>query len=272
MEIRLGGFSFRYIASQPRVISDITIAVASGSCCAVLGPTGAGKTTFLSAIAGVLGAHHSAGVGQGEITIGKTNFRPMPQKILFPLVGLTLQESQVMISGLRETVGDEIRFTLENIGLDSLQHEERVEHVMESLGIQHLRERKPTTLSGGELQRVVLASLLVAQPAVLLLDEPINSLDAEATHRLIRILRSLHGSTTVLFTDCQVELAILAADSVLVLEEGRKVFFGDKRSFLTSLPQLGHLLPTKNWQDVLHRLSKAKSIQSERLARVVGIS
>ena len=196
----------------------------------------------------------------------------MPQKILFPQVGLTLQESHIMISGLRETVYDEIRFTLENIGLDSLAHEERLKSVMESVGIQHLRNRKPSTLSGGELQRVALATILVGQPSVLLLDEPTNSLDTEAIRRLVKILRGLHGRTTVLFSDYQVELAIVLADFVLVLEEGRKVFFGDKRSFLTQLSQFDDILPTKNWQDVIHRLSKAKSSQSERIARLVGIS
>ncbi|MBI4427662.1 MAG: ABC transporter ATP-binding protein [Ignavibacteriales bacterium] len=272
MEIRLDGFSFQYVSSQPTVVSEVSVAVASGACCAILGPTGAGKTTLLLAISGALGAQHSSGTGRGEISVGPHVFRPMPDKVLFPQVGLCLQEPQIMISGLRDTVYDEIKFSLENISVDPELHEEQIVSVMERLGIQHLRDRKPFTLSGGELQRLTLATLLVVQPPVLLLDEPGNSLDDDALSRLVRILRQLRGRTTVLFSDNQPDLAILAADSILIMEDGEVISFGDKKSFLKNLGEFKSSLPVRKWQDVIRVLSRSSSLRAKRVKKRFGLA
>ncbi|MBI3003845.1 MAG: ABC transporter ATP-binding protein [Ignavibacteriales bacterium] len=271
MEITLDRFSFHYAPSQQDVVSGITMGIPKGSCCAVLGPTGAGKTTLLLAISGALAAHYSSGVGEGEIAIGPKVFRPMPDKILFPEVGLALQESHLMISGLHETVRGEVGFSLENIGTDTKVKEEKIVLAMENVGILHLAERNPFMLSGGELQRVVLAALLAVQPAVLLLDEPSNSLDAEATAMLVRILRGLHKNTTVVFSDHQLDLAILVADRFLVLQDGEMVFFGEKKPFLKNLEQFKGFLPVDQWSKVIPQLSRKHAPHIRLLSRLLEI-
>jgi len=270
MELKLDSFSFRYSPSQPFALSKVSGVIPKGSCCAILGPTGAGKSTLLLGLSGALGADHSSGNGDGRISVGAEVFEPMPDRILFPQVGLCLQDPNIMISGLQETVYDEIRFSLENIGIDPGDHETRVRSVMNDVGISDLSGRKPSSLSGGELQRVALASLLVAQPSILLLDEPVNSLDAEGFTRVARIVRGLHGKTTVVFSDHQLELAILVADSILVMREGEVTFSGTKRQFLNNLGEFKNLLPVGEWQDVIYRLSGADDRLRRALSTVLG--
>jgi energy-coupling factor transport system ATP-binding protein len=147
-------------------------------------------------------------------------FDGLPGQILFPVAGLVLQDPYVQISGVRDTVFDEILFTLENLGKIPIDPRKTVVSLLQRLGIDHLAERKPTSLSGGETQCVALAAILIAQPPLLLLDEPTTALDSNAQDKLRLILRSLQGKTTVLITDTQIDFALSIADEILLLDHG----------------------------------------------------
>ena len=271
MEIEARDFSFRYSESANAALSSLTFAIPSGSCCAILGPTGAGKTTLLYALSGALGAHYSSGRGTGLVRIGGEEFNPVPQNVLFPRVGLALQEPHVQISGLRETVLEEIQFTLENIGLDDNLIEARTIDILRQLRIQHLAERKPGTLSGGEMQRVALASLLVARPPVILLDEPVTSIDGPGCLTLARSIVSLKKKSTVLFTDTGLDLALSVADLILVLAAGQQMFFGEKKLFLQNLQSFSGILPAHIWQSISNKLLSPGTDRQRRFARALGI-
>jgi energy-coupling factor transporter ATP-binding protein EcfA2 len=249
----------------------LTFIVPSGSCCAILGPTGAGKTTLLYALSGALGAF-SSGLGTGSVRIGGEEFNPFPRNVLFPRVGLALQEPHVQISGLRESVLEEIQFTLENIGLDEHLVESRAIDILKQMGILHLAERKPSSLSGGEMQRVALASLLVARPSVVLLDEPTTSLDSHGCLALARTIVSMKNISTVLFTDVGLDLPLVAADWILVLQKGSVSYFGSKSEFLREMGRFRDILPTEALDPVLKTLlDPASSRQWCRYAQVLGI-
>jgi energy-coupling factor transporter ATP-binding protein EcfA2 len=247
LEIEISNFSYSYGMNSPRVLSSIAMTVPKGKICALLGPTNAGKTTLLQALSGVLGSHHHEGVGDGSIQIGSEMYSPLPQNVLFPTVGLTIQEPFYQISGFRETVHEEILLTLEALGMTGVEADARISDVEELLGISHLSARKPSTLSGGELQRVALATMLVARPPVLLMDEPCNSLDGIAQQRMILALHALKGMTTVIFTDCKIDFALRTADVYFVLEGGRIVFSGSRSQFLRKLPEFRSVLPVDQW-------------------------
>ena len=152
--IAFSNFILQYSGTSDPVLSSLSFELEGGSCCAVLGPNGAGKSTILNAIAGSLGKHHPESFATGTLEIGSQSFQGLPRNILFPSVGLVLQDPYVQISGIRDTVFDELLFTLENIGAATAHAEGAIQELLRGLGIEHLSMRKPTTLSGGETQRV----------------------------------------------------------------------------------------------------------------------
>jgi energy-coupling factor transporter ATP-binding protein EcfA2 len=239
--------SLQYSASEPKALSSLSLEVPAGSCCAILGPTGAGKSTLLHCLAGTMRRHHPESLSTGQIQIGEVAHHGVPEHILFPVSGLVLQDPYVQISGVRDTVYDEILFTLENLGTMPQRPREVIETLLKGLGVDHLAARKPTSLSGGETQRVALAAIMIAQPHVLLLDEPTTALDSNAQEKLRLILHSLRGKTTILLTDTQIDFALAVADQFIVLDGGRIIFQGNLKALMTQLKSLSSLLPVDSW-------------------------
>jgi energy-coupling factor transporter ATP-binding protein EcfA2 len=199
----------------------------------------------------------------GNVSIGDESFGGISREILFPRVGLVLQDPSVQISGVRDTVFEEVLFTLENVGAVGDDSDSRIQLILRQLGIEHLAHRKPTSLSGGETQRVALATILVARPEVLLLDEPISALDATAQARLRSILLHLRGTTTVLVTDTQIDFPLSVCDRILALDHGRAVVFAEPQQLLSndqSLPMIGGW---QRWRDIAREL-EGRSDSSHR--------
>jgi len=266
-ELEIMEFSFQYPAQSTWALEGISLTIPSGSCCALLGPTGAGKSTFLSAISGIRGKHYKEGNASGAIRIGEETYRPFPHAPQFPVVLMALQDTHAHISGLYETVEEEIGFTLLNLGRSKEEVVNRVQSILEELGILHLRNRSVTQLSEGELHRVALATILVAQPSVLLLDEPLNALDQASRQRIKHILSALKVRTTVLFTDYDIDLALALADNILLFDQGRTLFFGERTQFLRNLHHFSHVLDVHEWNSILKTIRTHRT-SSPRIARV----
>ena len=245
LELTISNLSFQYWQHSPKVLRDINLRVPSGSICAVLGPTNAGKSTLLHAIAGILGAHNREAIAHGQIQVANDVFTPLPNKVLFPTVGMTLQEPYFQISALRTNVLDEVCLTLESFDLPRSEIRRRAQQILADLGLSEFSDRNPVTLSGGELQRVALANVLVANPEILLLDEPCNSLDGNAQKRLTTIIRNLKGSTTTILADYQIEFAMSVADHFVVLNSGTIDFQGGRAELTKHLSDFSALLPVE---------------------------
>ena len=271
--ITLERVTYRYAPDTAPALSDLSISLPGGTCCAILGPTGSGKSTLMQLLAGVLAKHHPESVAEGSLTIGNRRYTPLPKDILFPEVGLALQDPYVQISGIRETTRKEIELTLETLGRDLVNEGGNIGRLMHQLGIAHLASRTPTTLSGGETQRVALATILIANPDVLLLDEPATALDYGAQANLKIILQSLRGTATVLFTDTHIDLPLEVADTFIVLKAGRVQFEGSRTSFLEHLPDFADLLPVEAWGNVLGALKgNPQSPSFRRIVQAAGLS
>ncbi|MEX1275873.1 MAG: ABC transporter ATP-binding protein [Bacteroidota bacterium] len=272
LPITLERVSYRYAPNTTPALSDINMVLQSGTCCVILGPTGSGKSTLLHLLAGVLAKHYPESVGEGVLTIGEHRYTPFPEGILFPTVALALQDHYVQISGIRDTTRKEIELTLETLGRDPLRERASIDRLLQQLGIAHLAERKPTALSGGETQRVALATILIANPEIVLLDEPATALDYGAQSRLKLLLQSLRGTSSVVFTDTRIDLPLDVADRFIVLDAGRIHFDGNRRSFLEQLPDFGDLLPVQDWQEAIHEVKgRQDSPLRHRILRAAGL-
>lgn len=262
--------SFRYAGVTRPALSEISLSLPPKTVCAVLGPASSGKSTLFQALAGIAGKHYPAAEITGQLSIDGSPLEEIPREILFPTIGLVMQEPQVMLSGMYETVEQEIAFTLHNLGYPPAEIENRVQEILTTLHLQHLATRHPQRLSGGELQRVAMATILVAKPSVLLLDEPRNSLDCAGIDALVGILREYKQSSTILFSDYQIELALATADYILTIDGGKQLFFGPTAEFLRRIREFTSFLVTHDWVECLEAAQRLNSHHARRLLAKVG--
>src|ERR1700738_373673 len=208
--ITLRGVNKRY--ADFAALDDINFAVPSGSLTALLGPSGSGKSTLLRVIAG-LDVPDS-----GTVTIdGHDVTRVPPQR---RGIGFVFQHYAAF---KHMTVRDNIAYGLKIRKRPKSEVKQKVDHLLEVVGLSGFQGRYPNQLSGGQRQRMALARALAVDPEVLLLDEPFGALDAKVREDLRTWLRRLHDEghvTTVLVTHDQTE-ALDVADRIAVLNKGR---------------------------------------------------
>jgi sulfate/thiosulfate transport system ATP-binding protein len=193
-------------------LDNVDFDVPTGSLTALLGPSGSGKSTLLRAIAGL------DQPDTGTITIGGRDVTTVaPQR---RGIGFVFQHYAAF---KHLTVRDNVGFGLKIRRKPKAEITEKVDHLLEVVGLSGFQTRYPSQLSGGQRQRMALARALAVDPQVLLLDEPFGALDAKVRDDLRAWLRRLHDEvhvTTVLVTHDQAE-ALDVADRIAVLREGR---------------------------------------------------
>lgn len=271
LNVSIENLSVRFAGAQHFSIRDLNLKIPPGAICAVLGESGAGKTTLLSTLAGIVGKHHRSSCSVGIIRIGEETYSPIPTEILYPKVGYVMHDPYVQISGVRETVRDEILFTLDNLDLPIAEKDRRMGDIINTFRLAKLTKRKPTDLSGGELQRVVLASICVSRPELLLLDEPTVSLDSFATDRLIQFIRNLSQSATIIFTDNTIESALKVATMVVILANGSIIFEGTRQEFITNLTRFSDILPVGSWVEIRNQVIRSpETIINRRVRRLIS--
>lgn len=227
--IRLRDVSFSFPGRDGRpVLEGITLRIDDGEWVAVTGGNGSGKSTLCRLIAGL--ARPSA----GSISVDAGDACAASRSGGGPRVGLAFQnpDSQLCTS----TVRNEVRFGPENIGLGEDEISKRFERLAGVFGLAGLAGRNPHTLSGGEKQRVILASISAMHPNCLILDEPFSFLDGRSRKSLLESVRSeyVNSGKTVIWTTVDREEVDLA-DRVLHLEAGRIVYDGRTAGLSVSL-------------------------------------
>ena len=193
------------------VVRKLNLQIHDSEFVVLLGPSGCGKTTTLRAIAGL------EEIDRGDILIdGKAvqSLRPADRDIAFVFQFFALYPHL--------SAYDNIAFPLRASGQDRAMIDARVREVAKAIGIEHLLNRKPSALSGGDMQRVAIGRALVRRPKAMLMDEPIGALDAKLRESMRIELKRLHienRSTTIYVTHDQVE-AMSLADRIAIMDEG----------------------------------------------------
>ncbi|MBD1866178.1 ABC transporter ATP-binding protein [Cyanobacteria bacterium FACHB-471] len=192
-------------------VENINLDIPAGSYCCLLGPSGCGKTTTLRMIAG----HEEA--TSGDVIIGDRRVNDLP-----PAKRNTAMVFQNYALFPHKTVWQNVEFGLKMRGVKVSDRAQRVNEMLEVVGLSKFGDRKPTMLSGGQQQRVALARALVTRPQVLLLDEPLSALDESLrvkTRSELRKLQRQFGMTFIQVTHAQDE-AFSLADQIVVMDHG----------------------------------------------------
>ena len=195
-----------------RLVSDIDLSVATGERLALLGPSGSGKTTILRAIAGLVRP------SSGRVRLVGRDVTVLPAHLRG--VGLVFQDAALFPH--RDVAGN-VGFGPQMEGASDPERAERVGEALALVGLAGTETRDPTTLSGGEAQRIALARALATRPDVLLLDEPLGALDGPLRHRLQHDLLALFErlELTVVHVTHDVGEAFALGDRVAILRAGR---------------------------------------------------
>lgn len=213
--------TYQYAGSTRLALDSVSFSVARGSLTAIIGPSGAGKTTLAMALVGLIPDVIKGGHLAGSVRVAGLDPVSTDVSTMITRVGYLHQSARLHISGVKPTVLEEVAFPLENFGVPRAEILKRIERILTELGLDGLRDRDPQTLSGGETQRVALATVLVLDPDVLVLDEPSSQLDVEGIRALSGIIRRLRTTRTIVLIENRLELVAHLADQVLVFKDGR---------------------------------------------------
>jgi energy-coupling factor transporter ATP-binding protein EcfA2 len=231
--IELRDVAYAYPDTDHYVLDGIDLTVARGEVVGVIGASGVGKTTLAKIIAGFI-PNVEGGTLDGSVTVDDVPISSLPLAEAVAQVGLVIQNPFNQISGAKFSVREEIAFGLENTGVPREEMITRVADVASLLHIDHLLDRSPYALSGGQMQLVAIASVIVMGTPVLVMDEPTSQLDPGGSRMVFDVISALtDAGTSVLIFEHKVELLRAHADRIAVLAEGRIVHEDTPRAVLT---------------------------------------
>ena len=220
------GLTFRYRDRPAPALENVSFSAGHGEILLIAGASGCGKTTLIRCINGLIPRSYKGDLSGRALLFGEDistwKLSQISQKI-----GTVLQDPERQILGTK--VVNEVAFGLENLGLPRAEIAERVDQALDYLRISHLRTRETFLLSGGEKQKVALAGVLAMRPAILLLDEPLASLDPASALDTLEAVRLLaDGGMTVLMVEHRVEDVMrIRPDRVMYLSAGQVRYLGN---------------------------------------------
>jgi energy-coupling factor transport system ATP-binding protein len=217
--------SFRYRDRSEPALRNMSFEMGAGQILLVAGASGCGKTTLVRCINGLIPRSYK-GELSGRVTVTGQDISGLPLSRISQMVGTVLQDPERQILGTR--VLGEVAFGLENLGLEREEIVLRVDEALEYLGLTEFRQRETFHLSGGEKQKVALAGVLAMRPRVLILDEPLASLDPASARETLALVRRLADEgMTVLMVEHRVEDVLgIRPDRVLYMSEGETRYLG----------------------------------------------
>lgn len=246
MNYVVNDISYKYTPDGKEVLKKVNFSIEKGKVTAIVGPSGCGKSTLVQIFSQVIPKLIGNGELQGSFDVPEGTF-----------VSVVSQSPENQLFGYG--VEDAIAFGMENLGLAQEEIMERMEYVLDLLNLQYLRNRSVANLSGGQRQSVCIASVLAMDPDILIMDEPVSSLDPNGKKMVQSILGqlSINGNTTVLVDNNLVWSAGIV-DHVIGLLDGEVVFDGTRDDFFKDFAlqeRLGVIIPQE--VEIYRELSKS---------------
>jgi energy-coupling factor transport system ATP-binding protein len=273
--VSIRGLSFSFFNADRRALDDISLEIGEGEFVAVTGPSGCGKSTLSMAIGGYI-PHVIEGNRDGAVLVDGRRTDETSLAALSTLVGIVQQDPESQLCTL--TVDDEVAFGPENLALPPADVRERVRRSLDLVNATHLQGRDIYELSGGEKQRVAIASILAMQPRVLILDEPTSNLDPTSTAEVLSALARLRQTSglTIIVIEHKLDRVMPLADRLLVMDRGQIVLDGRPEEVLGQyrerIKEMGIRLPAApgaGWSCA--RTDRASPAECKETVKVEGL-
>lgn len=231
-EIAAAGWGFRYESAEGQQLRDLTFTVMPGERVAVMGETGAGKTTLAMSLNGLVPHHHDGHV-TGSLRVVGLDVGTAAIHDLVRQVGLVMQDPESQITGRHAR--DDVAVGPANLGLPRQEVFARVAAALARVGMTELADRDTVQMSGGQQQRLAIAGILAMDPQLLVLDEPTSELDPAGTAQVFDVVHQIAADAgrTVVLVEHEPEHVAAWADRLLVLLEGVLVFDGAPHEFFS---------------------------------------
>ncbi|MHA1155185.1 MAG: energy-coupling factor ABC transporter ATP-binding protein [Candidatus Heimdallarchaeota archaeon] len=229
--------SFQYLSSSTKIFENISLQIEKGEFVGIIGPTGCGKSTLCYMLNGLI-PYSIKGYFSGDVSVSGKKLVDGTVEEMSSVVGYMLQEPSFQIA--TPNVTSEIAFGMENLGIAREEIVKRLDSVLETLGIDYLRNRATADLSEGEKQRVILASILAMDPQILVLDECSSMLDLPSKLELATTLKQLNKEEqkTVVMIEHDLDYLLELADRIILINNGQIIADGPTAKILTDIDLL----------------------------------
>ena len=230
--------SYQYPLTDKPTLHDINVQIEKGKVYGVVGENGAGKTTFCAVLRGFAPDFYQ-GKLEGEVLLEDKNIKEYGGNIS-TRIGYVFQNPFTQISGVKDTVFEEVCYGLENFGVPVDEIVDRAMEVMKTTNIESLAMRNPFEISGGQMQRVALASVIVLEPDILIIDEPTSQLDPEGTESVFEVIKTMKDKhKTIVLVEHKIDLIAEYADEVIAFKDGTIIAKGKTDEVLSDVSLLG---------------------------------
>ena len=262
---KLEDVSYKYPLEDREILKNINLDIKKGEFWAVIGKNGSGKTTLCNVLRRFIPDFYK-GELKGKITLEGKELKDYSAKEIVQKVGFVFQNPFTQISGVKETVFEEIAFGLENLALDAEYIRKRVEETLKLLHIEELKDKNPYELSGGQGQKVALASIIAMDPEIMVIDEPTSQLDPKGTEEIFEIIDILKKEgKTIILVEHKLELIAEYAEKVMVLDEGEMILSGNTEDVLKNKILMEKEIGIPQYTALAYRLMDEGKVQFEEI-------
>ncbi|HLX36518.1 MAG TPA: ABC transporter ATP-binding protein, partial [Candidatus Binataceae bacterium] len=241
--------TFTYHGADRAALRAVSFAQAAGEMIGVMGASGAGKSTLAKCLNRIV-PEFEDGDFRGAIRIAGEPLENLRVCDVAPKVGMVFQDFESQL--FSTNVAHEVAFAMEQVGMDRAEMDRRIMPALEAVGLRGFEHRDPMSLSGGEKQRLAIASVLALRPSVIVLDEPTTDLDPEGRAEVFELIARLRAQGLSLIVIEHESEELRAADRIMILREGEVAADGPpaevfaRTELLTGCgvrpPGLGHAL------------------------------
>ncbi len=231
--IKFNNFHFRYKGNDEYALKKINLELESNRFVLLAGETGSGKTSLIRCMNGLIPQFY-AGYYKGNVEISGKNTTETTISELSGEVGIVFQNPENQLIAMN--VEHEIAFGLENLGIPREEIKEKIKEVVKITEIESIIDKAPFEISGGEQQRVAIASILVLEPRVIVLDEPTANLDPLFARKILNLLKKIQveKKMTVIISEHRMDLILPLVDDIILMKEGEIIAHGAKDKVINS--------------------------------------
>ncbi|GAA0486712.1 ATP-binding cassette domain-containing protein [Salinibacillus aidingensis] len=258
--ISVENLKYKYPDTDKLVLNDLSFDVEQGEYIGLIGKNTAGKSTLCFALAGLV-PHFFNGAYGGKVLINELEVRQHEIGEISSHVGLVFENPFSQMTGSKYTVYEEIAFGLENMGLDRETMIHRIDESLELLDITGIQDKNPFDLSGGQMQRVAIASVIAMKPDILILDEPTSQLDPQGTDEVFKVIENLRKEgITIIMAEHKIDKMAGYADKILFMHDGKLIDYSSPGEVFSrdDLEDYGMTAPA------VTRISKSLGIQNKQ--------